>query len=82
MHFERDARGDWVVDPEHLAARPGINPGHLRHEMRLGLVTSRIEAGQGIDGGCWRVAVRTRKTAWQGIIGSDGNVLSERRICS
>ena len=36
MYFERDTHGDWVVDPEQLASRPGINPGHLRHEMRLG----------------------------------------------
>ncbi|KQQ14390.1 hypothetical protein ASF56_24355 [Methylobacterium sp. Leaf122] len=57
MHFERDTRGDWVIDPEQLASKLGINAAHLRHEMRLGLVTSRIEAGQGTDEGYWRVTI-------------------------
>lgn len=78
MHFERDTRGDWVIDPEQLASKLGINAAHLRHEMRLGLVTSRIEAGQGADEGYWRVTVRTRKAAWQGIIDDAGCLVSER----
>jgi hypothetical protein len=80
MHFERDTHGDWVIDPEQLASRLGINPGHLRHEMRLGLVTSRIEAGKDADKGCWRVTVRTRKAAWQGVIDDAGCLISERRL--
>ncbi|ABY28545.1 DUF6522 family protein [Methylorubrum extorquens] len=78
MHFERDTRGDWVIDPEQLAFKLGINAAHLRHEMRLGLVTSRIEAGQGTDEGYWRVTIRTRKAAWQGIIDDAGCLVSER----
>src|SRR6478735_542500 len=38
MHFERDTHGDWVIDPGQLASRLGTDPGHLRHEMRLGFV--------------------------------------------
>ncbi|KQQ13785.1 hypothetical protein ASF59_20065 [Methylobacterium sp. Leaf121] len=78
MHFERDTSGDWVIDPEQLASKLGINAAHLRHEMRLGLVTSRIEAGQGTDEGYWRVTIRTRKAAWQGIIDDAGCLVSER----
>lgn len=78
MHFERDTHGDWVIDPEQLASRLGINPGHLRHEMRLGLVTSRIEAGEEADEGCWRVTIRTRKAVWQGVIDDAGWLVSER----
>ncbi|AWN39960.1 DUF6522 family protein [Methylobacterium durans] len=80
MHFERDTRGDWVVDPEQLASRLGINPGQLRHEMRLGLVTSRIEGGRDADQGCWRVTVRTRKAGWQGIFNDAGCLIRERRL--
>ncbi|SOR26844.1 conserved protein of unknown function [Methylorubrum extorquens] len=78
MHFERDTSGGWVIDPEQLASKLGINAAHLRHEMRLGLVTSRIEAGQGTDEGYWRVTIRTRKAAWQGIIDDAGCLVSER----
>nr|WP_321182394.1 DUF6522 family protein [Methylobacterium sp. Leaf122] len=47
--------------------------------MRLGLVTSRIEAGQGTDEGYWRVTVRTCEAVWQGIIDDAGCLISERR---
>ncbi|MGH1575064.1 DUF6522 family protein [Methylobacterium sp. P31] len=80
MQFERDTHGDWVIDPEQLASGLGINPGHLRHEMRLGLVTSRIGAGKDADKGCWRVTVRTRKAAWQGVIDDAGCLISGRRL--
>jgi hypothetical protein len=80
MHFERDTHGDWVIDPEQLASKLGINPGHLRHEMRLGLVTSRIGAGKEADEGCWRVTIRTRKATWQGVIDEAGCLVSERRL--
>ncbi|MER2264122.1 DUF6522 family protein [Methylobacterium oxalidis] len=80
MHFERDARGDWVVDPEQLASRLEIKPERLRHELRLGLITSRVEAGKDADEGCWRVTVRSRKAAWQGIFNDAGLLVSERRL--
>jgi Family of unknown function (DUF6522) len=80
MHLDRNGQGDWIIDPEQLAARLGLNPGHLRHKMRLGLVTSRVEAGQDEDAGNWRVTVRVGQKAWQGIFDEAGGLTSERML--
>ncbi|WP_336492133.1 DUF6522 family protein [Methylobacterium nigriterrae] len=80
MHLDRNGQGDWIIDPEQLASRLDIIPGHLRHKMRLGLVTSRVEAGQHEDAGNWRVTVRTGQKAWQGIFDAAGNLTSERML--
>ena len=80
MHLDRNGQGSWFIDPEQLASRLDILPGHLRHKMRLGLVTSRVEAGQDEDAGNWRVTVRVDRKAWQGIFDEAGNLSSERMI--
>jgi hypothetical protein len=80
MHLDRNGQGDWMIDPEQLASRLDINPGHLRHKMRLGLVTSRVEAGQDEDAGNWRVTVRVGQKAWQGIFDEAGGLTSERML--
>jgi hypothetical protein len=80
MHLERNEQGDWILDPEQLAARLGLNSAHLRHKMKLGLVTSRIEAGHDEDEGNWRVTVRAGDGAWQGIFDDAGSLTSERML--
>jgi len=80
MHLDRDGQGDWIIDPEQLASRLDINPGHLRHKIRLGLVTSRIEAGKDEDAGSWRVTVRAGGKAWQGIFDETGSLTRESML--
>ncbi|WP_246697036.1 DUF6522 family protein [Methylobacterium planeticum] len=58
MHLDHTGQDDWILDPDQLASRLGLNSGHIRHKMRLGLVTSRVEAGHDEDEGNWRVRPR------------------------
>ena len=51
MRIERDQRGDYVLDAPALAKRLSILPEELRRRMRLGLVTSLVETGEGEDAG-------------------------------
>ena len=80
MHLDRNGQGDWIIDPEQLASRLDINSGHLRHKIRLGLVTSRVEAGPDEDAGNWRVTVRFGRKAWQGIFDEAGGLTNERML--
>jgi Family of unknown function (DUF6522) len=45
MCIEQDQRSDDVLDATALAEKLSISPEYLRRRMRLGLVTSRVEAG-------------------------------------
>jgi hypothetical protein len=45
MCVEQDQCGDDVLDATALAEKWPIPPEYLRRRMRLGLVTSRVEAG-------------------------------------
>ena len=61
MPIERDGRGDYVLDATALAEALSIPPEDLRRRMRLGLVTSLVETGEGggcgpasLDGALWR----------------------------
>ena len=45
MRIEQDQCGDDVLDATALAEKLSIPPEYLRCQMRLGLVTSRVEAG-------------------------------------
>ena len=78
MRFNLDERGDWVVHPADLASKLGMTPESLQHQMRLGLVTSRIERGSDEDEGRSRVTVRTGRASWEGIFDVAGSLISER----
>ena len=45
MCIEQDQRGDYVLDTSALAEKLSIPPEYLRCQMRLGLVTSGVGAG-------------------------------------
>ena len=45
MCIEQGQRGDEVLDATALAEKLSIPPEYLRRRMRLGLVTSRVKAG-------------------------------------
>jgi hypothetical protein len=77
MRFDRDARGDWLVDPSDLACRLAITSKDLRRRMKLGLVTSRVERDSQEDDGRLRVTVRCGNVAWRGIFDETGCVISE-----
>lgn len=77
MHLERNTRGDWFLDPEQLAAQFGAGPGQFRHDIRLGLVSSRIEIGSDEDRGNIRVTVRFQKKTWRGIFDEQGNLIRD-----
>src|SRR3954467_10248244 len=55
MRTERDQRGDFVLDATALAETLSIPPEDLRRRMRMGLVTSLVEAGEGADAGLRRL---------------------------
>ena len=58
MRIEQDPSGDHVLDATALAEKLSIPPEDLRRRMRLGLVTSLVEAGEGEDAGLRRLTVR------------------------
>lgn len=80
MRLTLDQFGDWIVDPIEIAIRLNMTELHLRFLMKLGLVTSRIEAGSGDDEGRSRVTIRTHQIAWQGVFDEAGDLLSERQL--
>ena len=64
MCIEQDQRGDYVLDATALAEKLSIPPEYLRCQMRLGLVTSRVGAGD---------AALTRNITRPGLNGSRGS---------
>lgn len=64
MCIEQDQRGDDVLDTSALAEKLSIPPEYLRCQMRLGLVTSRVGAGD---------AALTRNITCPGLNGSRGS---------
>lgn len=78
MRFDRNARGEWLVDPEELADKLGISHLRLMEEQRLGLVRTRIEPGRGGDAGCSRITVQSREAVWRGVFDARGALISER----
>ncbi|KQP82875.1 DUF6522 family protein [Methylobacterium sp. Leaf117] len=80
MRLERNARGDWMLDPTQLHSRLMINPSLMRQKMRLGQVTSRIEKGIEEHVGTWRVTLRVATSVWEGIFDDAGMLMSERMV--
>ena len=77
MKLDRDSDGDYVLDPAMLTQRLSVPEGELRHLMRLGQVTSVVEAGEGEDAGRQRLSVRCGDMVWRAVVDAELNVLSE-----
>jgi hypothetical protein len=77
MKLERDPKGDFFIDPSALADRLAVNADELRRRMRLGLVTSIIETGDGEDLGRQRLTLRSGNKVWRAVVDADQNILSE-----
>jgi Family of unknown function (DUF6522) len=80
MRIERDQRGDYVLEPTALAERLSIPPEDLRRRMRLGLVTSLVEAGEGEHAGLCRLTVRCGAEIWRAVLDADDQIVEEERI--
>ena len=78
LRFTRDADGSFVLDAPRLARRFGWSAEELRELMRRGLVTSRVERGEGEDIGRWRLSVLCGNRRWQAVIAADGTVAEEQ----
>ena len=76
--FIRDADGSFTLDAARLASRFGWSEPELRNLMRRGLVTSRVERGEGEDAGRWRLSVRCGNRCWRAIILADGTMVDEQ----
>lgn len=80
MQLECNERGDLFVDPKFLSKRFCLTPHELQRRMRIGLVTSLIEAGSGQDEGRRRITVRCGRTAWRAIVDGGNNITSEELL--
>jgi Family of unknown function (DUF6522) len=80
MRIERDQRGDYVLDASALAEMLSIPPEELRRRMRLGLVTSLVEAGEGEHAGLRRLTVRCGAEVWRAVVDADDQIVEEERI--
>jgi len=79
MRIERDQRGDYVLEPTALAEKLSIPPEDLRRRMKLGLVTSLVEAGEGEHAGLRRLTVRCGAEVWRAVVDADGKIIEEER---
>jgi hypothetical protein len=80
MKLERDAKGDFFIEPHLLAERFAIEPDELRRRMRLGQVISSVEDGQGGDSGRRRVSLRCGNMVWRAVLDADHQVIAEETI--
>lgn len=72
-----EADGDFTLDADLVAKGFGWSSPELRDHMRRGLVTSRVERGEGEDAGTWRLTVQCGNRQWQAIIGRDGSIVGQ-----
>jgi len=77
MRIERDERGDYVLDATILGQKFSIPAHDLRRCMRLGLVTSRVEVGEGDDAGLRRLTLRCGAEIWQAILDDEDRIITE-----
>lgn len=77
MNLQRDARGDFLFESADLASRFGISITQLRRLMRLGLVTSSVETGEGEHQGTSRLRLRCGNRVWSAIVDAHDHVASE-----
>jgi len=80
MRIERDQRGDYVLEPLALGEKLSIPPEQLRRCLRLGLVTSLVETGEGEHAGLRRLTVRCGAEVWRAVVDADDQIIEEERI--
>lgn len=80
MKLERDLYGDFFVEPSLLAERLRLTASELRRMMRLGLVTSSVEAGTGPDEGQNRLTVRRGNFVWRAVLDVNQKIISEESL--
>ncbi len=80
MRIERDQRGDYVLDAAALTEKLSIPPEDLRRRMRLGLVTSLVETGEGEHAGLRRLTVRCGAEVWSAVLDADDEIIEEERV--
>ena len=62
----------FLISPDYLAPRLGMDVETLRAGLRSGEVISRSEAGTGVDAGKTRLIIRSSHRVWAGEIAADG----------
>jgi hypothetical protein len=72
--------GDFVLDPELLAARFSLDVERFRRLLRAGLVKSTVEKGRDEDEGRRRLTVRCGNRAWTAVVDENGHVLGENLV--
>ena len=80
MRIVRDGRGDCGLDATALAETLSIPPEDLRRRMRLGLVTSLVETGEGADAGLRRLTVRCGAAVWRAVVDANGRIVGEECV--
>lgn len=80
MKLERDADGNFFIDPAMLAQKLCLTANELQRMMRLGLVTSTVEAGVGSDEGQQRLTVRRGNFIWRAVIDAEHHIVSEEAL--
>ena len=64
--------GEFLISPDYLAPRLGMDAETLRAGLRSGQVVSQSEAGTGMDAGKTRLIIRTSRRVWASEIAEDG----------
>ncbi len=64
--------GQFLISPDYLAPRLGMDAETLRAALRSGEVVSRSEAGTGADAGKTRLVMRSSRRVWAVEIAADG----------
>jgi NFU1 iron-sulfur cluster scaffold homolog, mitochondrial len=64
--------GQFLISPDYLAPRLGMDPQTLRAAMQSGEVVSQSEAGIGADVGRTRLIIRSAQRVWAAEIADDG----------
>ena len=62
----------FLISPDYLAPRRGMDAETLRAGLRSGEVGSQSEAGTGVDAGKTRLIILSSRRAWAGEIAKDG----------
>ncbi|GEO84220.1 MULTISPECIES: DUF6522 family protein [Alphaproteobacteria] len=77
MQIERDANGDFILDPVEIAQRFGLAQKDFRRHQQQGLVMSTVEMGEGEDAGTSRLSLRIGNRIWRAILDGDDRVVRE-----
>lgn len=80
LRIEYSESGDIVLNPDELAQEFQLSADTLRRYLRMGLVASTVERGEGNDLGKVRITVRVGNRIWQAVIEHGDLVCQERRV--